>query len=335
MIWAKMATTLFAYGKRSMENVAIQTVIAKSTIERILFRSRRDCPCIAMLLIGVLSCAPATIGDDANPSLGHPLSTQVIRDAFVANCDGYSTDELLVRDDLRKSFVRDVADRLRIPVDETLERTALLKLLGLRKAGKLNHNATRRAPRSDEAAFPIAEIASRAVMDRHRVTTDTMLADPRLLAELQSEAEKISADVDPYSIRKSVLSLRKRRQLKPELVLKVVDWPRNVQSMRLSTLRQQLADGRISSSPGVYLFRDETGYLYIGEADNLARRLAQHASESDRVSLAQYIAENNADRITVELHVFPKDSPANRVTARRAYESELIRSREPKFNVRP
>jgi hypothetical protein len=39
--------------------------------------------------------------------------------------------------------------------------------------------------------------------------------------------------------------------------------------------------------------------------------------------------------VTIELHIFPKTSPARKLTVRRAYESELIRSREPKFNVRP
>ena len=288
-----------------------------------------------MLTIVGLTWPLASWGDGAVESTVDVPGTEVVREAFIASCDGYSTDELLVRDRLRDAFLNEVADRIGMPIDEQLERALLLKLLGLRKAGKLKYPATRRAPTSDEAVFPIAEIASHAVMDRHRVTTDTILADPNLRAELQAEAEKISADADAYAVRKAVLSLRKRRQLKPELVLKVVDWPREVLSMQLSVLREKLANGEISSGPGIYLFRDETGYLYIGEADDLARRLAQHASESDRVSLADYISANDPDRITVELHVFPHESPAREVTARRAYESELIRSRAPKFNVRP
>ena len=318
-----------------METLIIATAIAKSTSERFLTLSvcTRHWP--LLLIVAALAWTPALRGDHPGPAPSNELSLQVIRDSFIASCDGYSTDELLVRDDIRESFVKEVADRLGVPVDDDLQRRALLKLLAVRKAGKLNHAATRRAPPSDDAVFPIAEIASRAVMDRHRVTTDTMLVDPRLRAELQSEVEKISSDADPYAIRKAVLSLRKRRQLKPELVLKAVDWPREVRSMRLSILREQLDAGRVPNSPGIYLFRDDTGYLYIGEADDLARRLAQHAGESDRVSLAKYIGENDPDRITVELHIFPEESPASKVTARRAYESELIRSREPRFNVRP
>ena len=55
----------------------------------------------------------------------------------------------------------------------------------------------------------------------------------------------------------------------------------------------------------------------------------------DRRSLAEYLASEKADQVTVEVHIFPADSPASKVSVRRAYESELIRSRNPKFNVRP
>jgi hypothetical protein len=73
----------------------------------------------------------------------------------------------------------------------------------------------------------------------------------------------------------------------------------------------------------------------VGEASNLAARLTEHVGGSDRESLADYLAGDEADQVTVELHIFPSTSPAKRVTVRRAYESELIRSRGPKFNVRP
>jgi excinuclease UvrABC nuclease subunit len=85
----------------------------------------------------------------------------------------------------------------------------------------------------------------------------------------------------------------------------------------------------------VYLFRSASGYLYVGEAANLAARLQVHIEGSDQTSLAEYLANDDAEAISVELHIFPADSPASRVAVRRAYESELIRSRQPKFNIRP
>tara|TARA_R110002049_G_scaffold285698_4_gene467148 strand:+ start:337679 stop:338497 length:819 start_codon:yes stop_codon:yes gene_type:complete len=263
------------------------------------------------------------------------IDPAIIRESFVATSDGFSSDELLLQDPLRDAFLQEVSRRLGHPLDGGQQRSALLKLLGLRKAGKLNHPATRRSRPSDDSVFAVAEIASRAVMDRHRVTSDTILADPELRAELKSEAERIDPGVDLYQVRKAVLSLRKRRQLKPELVLKAVDWSRQVQSMQIAELKERLRADAISKGPGIYLFRDVSGYLYVGEADNLAARLSQHVKGSDRASLADYLGQHGGDEISVELHIFPKDSPAAKVTARRAYESELIRSREPKFNVRP
>jgi hypothetical protein len=191
--------------------------------------------------------------------------------------------------------------------------------------------ARRRGEPVPEAILPVAEIAARVVTDRHRVTTDTLLADPRLIAELRREAERVRGDVDPYLVRKAVLKLRKTRRLRPELVLRVAQWKRRIVTVRLSEIEPE----RLPHQPGIYLFRDATGYLYVGEASDLARRLQQHLDDSHNASLAHHLAGQSQQEVTVELHVFPPDSPAAKVAVRRAYESELIRSRSPRFNVQP
>ena len=52
-------------------------------------------------------------------------------------------------------------------------------------------------------------------------------------------------------------------------------------------------------------------------------------------SLARCLLSNGIREVSIEQHIFPKDSPAKDKTKRRAYESELIRSRKPKFNLAP
>lgn len=272
----------------------------------------------------VLLCAPAV-------SQTTEIDNSKILAAFAKTSAGYSSDELLIQDGLRDAFLAEFGKE--VPAEA--ERDILLRLLRLRKAGKLLPKATRRGETIDAQCSPIAEIAARVVVDRHRVTSDTMLADPRLRSELQAEAEKISPKVDPYAIRKSVLQLRKKRALKPELVLQVAQWDREVKTYALEELRSELERGGVATDPGVYLFRNSEGYLYIGEADSLAKRLKQHLLGSDRQSLAEYLASDDAENVSVEMHIFPAKSPAKKVTVRRAYESELIRSRNPKFNVRP
>ena len=91
----------------------------------------------------------------------------------------------------------------------------------------------------------------------------------------------------------------------------------------------------VPDKPGICILRDPTGYLYVGESSSLRFRVNHHLDHSDRKSLAHYLWSNGNQEITVELHVFPKDSPAKDKTKRRAYESELIRSRKPKFNLAP
>ena len=90
------------------------------------------------------------------------------------------------------------------------------------------------------------------------------------------------------------------------------------------------------TAPGVYIFRDATGYLYIGEAKNLRTRLKQHLNDSNRTLLADYLSQH-ADTKTVqlEIHAFDPKSNARLVAYRRAYESDLIAIRQPRFNIRP
>ena len=113
----------------------------------------------------------------------------------------------------------------------------------------------------------------------------------------------------------------------------MADWGKEVLTFSAAEIKAD--PEKISTGPGVYIFRDAGGYLYIGEAANLRSRLTKHLDESDRLSLARYLQEKKIDGVTVELHVFERDSNARSVTMRRAYESELIRSRQPRFNVAP
>lgn len=275
-----------------------------------------------LLAFGVLpasTSAESSLPDDA-----------AIVAAFAKSHDGYSSDELMIRDDLRDRFLRALQPE-RQPIDAAAERDAVLRLLKLRKAGKLTPKATRRGRSVDVSWRPIAEIAARAVMDRHDVTTDQMLADPLLLKELHDEAAGLTEEVDDYAVRKSILALRKVRRLRPELVMRVAQWDRQIRTVPLT----ELSEARIPEQPGVYLFRSDAGYLYIGEASNLAKRMSDHLSGSHNAALAKRIVSGDADRVTVELHVFGKSSPARKSSVRQAYESELIRSRHPKYNLRP
>jgi hypothetical protein len=243
--------------------------------------------------------------------------------------EGYSVDELLIRTELRSALVAGVQGLH----GERSEREILEALLRVRKQGKIEIRATRRGERADPEFLPASEIAARLICDQAQVTTDDILIDPVLRSRFHTEAKSIAPEISEYAALKGVLQLRKSRQLPPELVLKVADWNRQIRSWKLDELESNWE--AVPESPGVYLFRDGTGYLYVGEAQNLRVRLRQHLSDSDRVRLQEMVIGENRDSISVETHAFAADSPARGLTVRRAYESELIRSRKPKLNLRP
>lgn len=207
-------------------------------------------------------------------------------------------------------------------------------LLNLRKAGALRDiSATKRRRDNSDAYLHAAEIAARFLEDRYSVNTDRILCDPRLRAEYDTEATKVAPHVDPYLLRKASLTLRKSRRLQPELVLRVADWKKDIIAMPAAQAEKE--PSKVPRLPGVYIFRDTTGYLYIGESSNLHDRVKKHLDQSDRQSLASYLKTNGIKGVTLELHAFAPESPARLKPMRRAYESELIRSRKPRFNLAP
>lgn len=250
------------------------------------------------------------------------------RQAFNEVHQGFSVDEVIITDQLRTALFDRVNE-----ITEASEREINLNLLQLRKAGKLRIKSTKRGSPANEGYRAAAEIAARQIMDSTGATTDEIIADPDLRKRLIEAAREVAALAPEYDVLKLVLNLRKARKLKPELVLRVAEWPRTIEVIELDKLTSdQLLAPEL---PGIYLFRTSEGYLYIGEASNLRNRLCEHLDSKSESPLSTYLSNHSSQPITVEIHSFDKDSPASKVTMRRAYESELIRSRNPKLNIRP
>lgn len=253
----------------------------------------------------------------------------VVAIAFHETHDGWSTDEVVLRDDLNRAFLAKCREKLPDVSSEEFNWT----LLNLRKAGKLGAVTTRRVRQDHDDYQHAAEIAARFVQDKYDQTIDRVLCDPERRAVFDEAARAVAPDVEPYRLRKAAFGLRKARQLQPELAVRIADWKKDVLSFSAA---QIVADKKlVPEAPGVYIFRDPSGYLYIGESSNLRQRVSQHLDQSDRQSLARYLFEKGNREITVELHAFGPDTPAKDKNRRRAYESELIRSRKPRFNIAP
>lgn len=259
-------------------------------------------------------------------------TSEVIRQAFRATHEGWSVDEVLLRDERRQKFLSEVRRATALEPKQMTDREVFEQLVKLRKSDKLDVKTTQRE-KSDMSDYLVAaEIASRYLHDAYGVSPDQWLVDPKLLQEFDQMGLSITEGDDSYLLRKAALKLRKSRSLRPELLQRVTDWDLVIRTYQLADLENNLST--LSEGPGVYIFRDETGYLYIGQAANLRKRLKTHLTESDRKSLSKYL-ESEEKRITLELHVFGPNSPAQKTIVREAYESELIRSRKPRLNLAP
>jgi len=122
------------------------------------------------------------------------------------------------------------------------------------------------------------------------------------------------------------LSLRKSNRLKPEPVGQVV---RAISSRILELTNLEGDVDNLPSKPGVYIFFDEEKTLYAGKADDLRARISNHISTWTYRDIIQGIQRGHRTLVFVVFHELPVTISARELTA---YETELIRSRDPEHN---
>jgi len=307
--------------------------------------------CRLLILVLLSGGVPALATRPHDPVAAADLNSDTlgpaVRDAFALTHQGLSSDALLADDALLSAFDTRVRQAVADPETDASPRrdaktfAARWMLLRLRKTGKLDVPTTARvaadpnAPPRDAYATA-AEIAARLTLDRFGGSLDAAMCDPPRRAHFDTEAARLTADVDgvtPALLRAAALGLRKARRLRPELTVRIADWDRTITTHRAADLFTDA--GPIPRGPGVYLFRNAEEYLYIGEAKDLRVRLTQHLNGTGQPALAAHLGIANPNTLTVELHAFAPESNGRLTAHRRAYESELIDSRQPRFNVRP
>ena len=242
--------------------------------------------------------------------------------AFDATCRGFSPDRVVADPELNSAFVAE-AGRLGLTESAaTLNR----HLLNLRKRGYLPGRKSKRTsfPDVDDYRFA-AEMAIRFLERRDGTSLDSIICDPALTAEFDSFAAKIAPGYSPLQYRWAALNLRKMNHLKPELLARV-SRPVSVVTYRVKDLDL----GVVPAQQGLYYFFTASEALYIGEAENLYKRLKKHLDHSDNKGLARWMWEHGIDDLHVEIQLLASTTST---MVRRALETELIRSRSPVFNV--
>ncbi|MDZ4779066.1 MAG: GIY-YIG nuclease family protein [Planctomycetia bacterium] len=244
--------------------------------------------------------------------------------AFRHVCDGFSADRVVADPELNPRFIEACRQAgLTVSV-----RDLNIALLNLRKSGDLGSTVkVRRTEFRDQEEYRHAsEIAARHMELKHGVSWDVIVSTPELVAEFDAEAASIAPGFDALRYRWAVFSLRKQRKLVPELLARVVS-PVAVSMGAISALDV----ASIVAEQGIYLFHSPTATLYIGEAENLRKRIAKHLDHSDNKGLARWLWDQGIEGAHLELRILPPDTPTR---VRRALEAELIRSRQPLFNIK-
>lgn len=168
-------------------------------------------------------------------------------------------------------------------------------------------------------------MAIRFLERRDGISLDSIICDPQLAAEFDAYAARIAPGYSPLQYRWAAFNLRKASRLKPELLARVAP----PVAVAIHSVKE-LDLANIPAEQGLYIFFMTSGALYVGEAENLYKRLKKHLDHSDNKGLARWMWEYGTDEVHVEIQVLAADT---KTIVRRALETELIRSRTPLFNV--
>lgn len=251
------------------------------------------------------------------------IDNALIRQAFERVHQGFSADRTIADPELNPAYLRECAVlRLEFPA-KILNRA----LMNLRKSGTLDVETTHRTSFDDEDYRFASEIAIRLLERRDGTTLDEIICDPTSAAEFDEIAASISPGFTSLNYRWAALSLRKQRELTPEVATRVIR-PEDVKLIKLG----DLIPADVPNQPGVYKFieSESNKTLYVGEASKLRRRLSQHAKHSDNKNLAKHLWEHGRGSVMIEYSVFPEGTSKREL---RAIELEQIRSTSPVFNV--
>jgi hypothetical protein len=249
--------------------------------------------------------------------------TSNIREAFVAVSHGFSPDRVVVDPELNRRFIKHCRT-LGLEDDASALNARLLNARKAKLLQGLPRSKRTSFPRSDECRFA-AEVAARFLEQRDHVSLDVILCDPSRAAEFDRIAAGISPGFQPLRYRWSALYLRKAKLFRPELLARVVA-PVAIQLGRVD----EIDVSTIPVQQGIYVFYGPTATLYVGEADNLRRRIQKHLDHSDIKAIARWVWEHGTTEIRVEIRVLPDGTPTR---IRRALEAELIQSHKALFNI--
>lgn len=239
--------------------------------------------------------------------------------------DDDSPDRVVADPSLNAKFIEKCRELGLQQSAECLNRS----LLNSRKAGNLagkRKTVRRKRTLHPPATFRIAvEIAVRHLEIDRSASLDQILCNPVLAHEFDQIAAAIIPGFTPFDYRWAALSLRKLKRIRPERSARLLP-PQAVEFGKVDEISFQ----SLPNEQGIYVFVTRTQTLYVGESANLRKRLAKHTDHSDNRELARWFWQNGFGEVFLQLYVLPSATTA---LQRKAFEQELIQSRNPLFNI--
>ena len=174
-------------------------------------------PCSA---VQVVLASPTDVANSSDDQFEKSLDAikahdALIIEAFKETHDGWSSDEVVLQDDLNQKFLA-ACDKKLAAVGVVDANPAALnwRLVALRKAGKLKVKSTKRASTQTTATpsspvqnaaeiSALAEIAMRSMQDKSKVSSDRIMTDPKLRSQFEAVVTKLNPKADLYLTRKA------------------------------------------------------------------------------------------------------------------------------------
>jgi DNA modification methylase/predicted GIY-YIG superfamily endonuclease len=249
------------------------------------------------------------------------LVRDTIVEAFFAAHDGYSIDWLLANPQLQEVFHEECreAGLIGSAVDWNRELLRIRKQGGFPKRGKINkvHISDAELEAYDFAA----EIGWRFTNDKfHGPSLDEILCDPEKAAYFGRVAKRFAPGFEPVNYRWAALRLRKASR---DLVDEVKQYHFVFAKRDFSRFQTwgRFNAKRYAGQAGLYLLRDdERSPLYVGVANDLGARLAQH--------LDCPAFDESVSQVAV---IAGEELPGEEYRA--AFKEDLVRRHQPRWNV--
>jgi site-specific DNA-methyltransferase (adenine-specific) len=214
-----------------------------------------------------------------------------IVDAFYATHDGYSIDWLLASPPIQTAFQEACRDAGLIgsPTDWNRELLRLRKSGGFPKRGDIRkvHISTEEI----EAYGFAAEIAWRLSSEKFGgVSLDEIYCDADKATYFDRQAQRFAPGFEPAQYRWAALRLRKASSVRVG-EMKKYDFIVRTRDFRRALNWHRCDFDRYNGKPAIYsLLADDRSHVFLDRAENLGRRLVQHASCSVFQKKVQYLS---------------------------------------------